>query len=166
MVIPLFRSRKPFAFIEQQCGLFSRPFALLRLWNRRNELSAAALLDDLLSRLALLIELPITSWVAVGRVENGLFEEFIIHLYKRPLTTNGGSPKGILSCLSACSSVVGQINRPHDRRTMDYALGFDQKEPFPRIVRHDCPAHTEFDQFMAAKIFYFYLHYSHAFGLL
>ena len=48
--------------------------ALLRLGDRRDELGAAAPLDDLLRRLALRVELPVPGRIRIGRVQDRLLE--------------------------------------------------------------------------------------------
>ena len=52
-IVLLFLGRKSFAFVENNLLLVGRPFSLLRLWDRRDELGAAAMFDDLLRRLTL-----------------------------------------------------------------------------------------------------------------
>src|SRR5688500_6549959 len=78
-VILLFLIREALALVEHHLLLGSLAFALLWLWNRRNELSAPALIDDLLGRLTILVELPMAIGELVRRVEDRLFEECVGH---------------------------------------------------------------------------------------
>src|SRR5690606_1574441 len=66
-------------FIQAQLRLSASARALLRLRNRRDQRDFAARLDDLLGRLALLIELPVPAGVLVGRVQDGTVEEGVGH---------------------------------------------------------------------------------------
>ena len=58
--------------------------ALPGFWNRRDELCAAATLDNPLCRLTLVIKLPVPRRVLVGGVKNRLFEESIVHVTISP----------------------------------------------------------------------------------
>ena len=58
--------------------------ALPGFWNRRDELRAAATLDNPLSRLTLVIKLPVLRRVLVGGVKDRLFEESIVHVTISP----------------------------------------------------------------------------------
>jgi hypothetical protein len=64
--------------INQFC-LDSLSLTLQRLRNWHDEFGTAAALDNPLRRLALIVELPISDRVLIGRVENGPFEGVIIH---------------------------------------------------------------------------------------
>jgi len=79
-VVLLSFRREAGAFVEDNRHLAGRRLALARLGNGRDELCPAATLDDLLRRLALLVEFPVAVRVVVRRVQDGLFEELILHL--------------------------------------------------------------------------------------
>ena len=78
-VVLLFFSRKPLAFVENQCVLGGFPLLLLGFWNRGNEFCTTPSLNNLLCRLSLAIKLPMTLRVAVRRVQNGAFKKVVIH---------------------------------------------------------------------------------------
>jgi len=78
-VILLLFCRQSLAFVEDQFVLADRVLALLRLGYWRDELGAAALVNDLLSWLAVLVEFPMTPGSRIGRVQNGLIEKGIGH---------------------------------------------------------------------------------------
>jgi hypothetical protein len=80
MVVLLFLRRKPFAFVENYLPLFSRPSSLPGLRNRRDKLCVAAALDNLLCRLTLVIKLPVSRRVCIGRVQDRMFEKWIRHV--------------------------------------------------------------------------------------
>ena len=72
--------REPLAFVKDQIHLDPcRSFAFLRFRDRRDEIGPAAFFDDLLRRLTLCVEFPVPFRIFVGRVEDGAFEESIIH---------------------------------------------------------------------------------------
>src|SRR5208283_1512351 len=71
---------KPLAFVENYLTLARLPLLLLGLGNRSNKLCAPPSLDNLLCGLSFFIELPMTFRVAVRRVQNGAFEEVVIHV--------------------------------------------------------------------------------------
>ena len=77
-IVLLLLGREPLAFVEDELRLLYVA-ALLRLRDRRDELGAAASLDDLLRRLALVVELPVAGGVLVGRVEDRALEEGVGH---------------------------------------------------------------------------------------
>jgi hypothetical protein len=54
--------------------------ALFGLGDGGDEFDAAPAFDDVLGRLALVVELPMPRRIIVGRVEDRLFEKAIIHL--------------------------------------------------------------------------------------
>ena len=86
-VVLLLLGGESLAFVEDQFCLGRLCLALPRLGDRRDELGAAAALDNPLGRLAVFIELPILSRVLIGRVENRPLEELIIHV-RRVLLPN------------------------------------------------------------------------------
>ena len=78
-VVLLLLRRQPLALVKDELLLILGSPPLLGLWNRRDELRAAPVLDDLLGGLALIIKLPVLRRVLVRGVEYGLFEEAIHH---------------------------------------------------------------------------------------
>jgi len=56
-----------------------RGFPLCRLGDRCNELGVAAGIDDLLSRLTLVIKFPMSLGIVVQSVEDGAFKEMVVH---------------------------------------------------------------------------------------
>jgi hypothetical protein len=60
--------------------LLHRALALPRLRNGRDELGATAALDNPLGGLAVLVELPILSWVLIWRIEDWSLEKLIVHV--------------------------------------------------------------------------------------
>src|SRR5262245_8408528 len=80
VVVLLFRRGEPLAFIEHEGRLLGRAFPFLRLGDGRDELRAPTRLNDLVGRLAVLIQFPMATWVIVRRVEDRLVEEGISHL--------------------------------------------------------------------------------------
>ena len=78
-VVLLLLGGKPLALVEDELLLILGRPPLLGLWDGGDELRAAPVLDDLLGRLALVIELPVLRRVLVGGVEYGLFEEAVLH---------------------------------------------------------------------------------------
>ena len=84
-VVLLLLRGQPLALIDDECLLMLIRPSLPGLWDGGDELRAAPVLDDLLGRLTLIIELPVLSRVVVGGVEYGLFEEAIHH--ELPQTT-------------------------------------------------------------------------------
>ena len=75
---------KPLAFIKDELLLLgSRFILLLGFGDRCNELGPPAVLDDLLGRLPLVVQLPVAGGIGVGGVQNGVFEEFILHGSRR-----------------------------------------------------------------------------------
>ena len=79
-VVLLLLGRNAFAFVKNQLLLLFGVFALPGLGNGHDVLSAAAVLNDLLRRLAFVIEFPVTSGTFIGGVEDRLLEESIIHV--------------------------------------------------------------------------------------
>src|SRR5262245_5281121 len=73
--ILLGRRGQPFTFVEHELLLCVGAFALPGLGNRRDKLGAAAALDNLLCRLPLVIKLPVSCRVGIGRVQDRLVEE-------------------------------------------------------------------------------------------
>ena len=78
-VVLLLLSGQPLALIDDEFLLTPIRPSLPGLWNGRDELRTTPHLNDLLGRLALVIELPVPSRVLVRGVEYGLFEEAILH---------------------------------------------------------------------------------------
>jgi hypothetical protein len=77
-IVLLLFSRETFAFVENKSRL-AGGLPLLWLGNRRDEPRAASVLNDLLRRLASLIELPVAPRICIGRVQYGTIEERIGH---------------------------------------------------------------------------------------
>jgi len=73
--ILLGRRGQPFAFVEHELLLCVGAFALPGLGNRRDKLGAATALDNLLCRLPLVIKLPVSCRVGIGRVQDRMVEE-------------------------------------------------------------------------------------------
>src|SRR5690606_9944184 len=67
------------AFVEEQCALLRGALLFSRSRDRRDELGAAAALDDSLRRLSRFVELPMTLRILVRRVEDGPLEEGFGH---------------------------------------------------------------------------------------
>ena len=78
-VVLLLLGRKTLAFVEDELLLLRARLALLRLWDRRDELRTAARFDDLLRRLPSVIKLPMPRRVLVGRVQDWMIEEGVRH---------------------------------------------------------------------------------------
>jgi len=66
-------------FVENYLLLLRRFLALFGFRNGRDEFSAPAILNDALSRLALIVQFPMTPRTLVGRVQYGPFEKGIGH---------------------------------------------------------------------------------------
>ena len=78
-VVLLFGRREALALVEDHLLLGDCRLALLRLRDRRDELGPAPALDDLLRRLAVVIEFPVPLGILVGRVQDRVVEEGIGH---------------------------------------------------------------------------------------
>ena len=78
-VVLLRLGREPLALVENNSSCLRRALALLRLRDRRDELGAAAALDDLLRRLPVCVQLPVPRRALVGGVEDRVVEERIGH---------------------------------------------------------------------------------------
>ena len=78
-IVLLLGCRKPLALVENNLLLLSWALSLLRLGDRRDELGAAPPLDDLLRRLAVLIQFPMARRAAVGRIQDRVVEERVGH---------------------------------------------------------------------------------------
>src|SRR5690606_4117488 len=78
-LVLLLLGRKALAFVEAQLRLRSSACPLFRLRDRRDERNLAALLDDPLGRLTVLVELPVAARVLVWRIQDGLVEERVGH---------------------------------------------------------------------------------------
>lgn len=74
-IVPLLLGRKPFAFVKDDGFLLGSALALSGLWQRRDELCVATSFDDLVGRLALLIQLPVASWVLVRGIEDRVLKK-------------------------------------------------------------------------------------------
>src|SRR5580704_13339010 len=77
MVVSLLGCREPQAFVKYQCRLLSATFALLRFRDRRDEFSETATINNFLGWLALVIELPVAFWIAVGRIQDRMVKKWI-----------------------------------------------------------------------------------------
>src|ERR1019366_2639755 len=86
LIVLLFLSGEPFAFVKNQVLLIHLSLALPRLRNWRDEFGATAGFDDLLCRLALVIKLPVADRVVIGRVQDRPFEELVVHYTALPVT--------------------------------------------------------------------------------
>ncbi len=75
---------KPLPSSKISSACFAPPLALSGLWDRCNELCAAAAFDNLLCGLAAGVKFPIPTGVVVWRVEDGVFEELVIHIPSFP----------------------------------------------------------------------------------
>ena len=81
MVVLLFPSGQSLAFVKNEVYLIGHStLSLTWLRDRRDELGATARVDDPLRRLAAGVQLPVPPGILVRRVEDGLFEELVIHL--------------------------------------------------------------------------------------
>src|SRR5262245_32604425 len=78
-IVLLLPGREALALIEHHLLLRGRGRALFRFGNRRDELGAPAVHDDLLRRLALRIELPVSRGVRIRRVQDGLVKKGVRH---------------------------------------------------------------------------------------
>jgi hypothetical protein len=74
-VVLLLLRREALALVEDDFFLLDRSLVLLGLRDRRDELSAATLLDDLLRGLAVLVKLPVPCRDRVGGIQDGMVEE-------------------------------------------------------------------------------------------
>src|SRR2546428_2730938 len=79
-IVLLLRRRKPLALVENDLLLNRRLLPLFRLRDGRDVLGETASRDDLVRRLAARVELPVAAGIAVGRVENRLFEKRLLHV--------------------------------------------------------------------------------------
>ena len=80
-VVLLFLSREPLPLVEHQRRLPAGPFLLAWPGNGADEFRLAAIVDDALSRLPLLIQLPMTLRIRIRGIENGFFKERVLHGY-------------------------------------------------------------------------------------
>ena len=78
-IVLLLLGRKSLALVENEVSAGRCLLALLRLGDRRDELSPATVFDDLLGRLALFIELPMPLWAFVRGVEDRVVKEGVGH---------------------------------------------------------------------------------------
>ena len=65
------------SFVEHHFGLLPGLFSLFRLRDRCDELGATTTGQDLLCRLPLGVQLPVPLWGLVGRVQDGMVEEWV-----------------------------------------------------------------------------------------
>jgi hypothetical protein len=98
-MVLLFLRRKPFALVKNYLLLFGSPFPFSGFRNRRDKFRAAAALDNLLRRLTLIVEFPVSRWVFVRRVQDRMFEEWIGHLnvVSSPLVPKNSEPRACFS---------------------------------------------------------------------
>src|SRR5680860_1534831 len=78
VVVFLLFGRNPQSLTEGHSDLLPTALAFLRLGDRGDELSPAALSDDLLGRLAGVVQLPMAVRVLIGRIENRVLS--LIHI--------------------------------------------------------------------------------------
>ena len=73
------------AFVEDQGRLLTRTFTLLWFRNRRDKFGCAAVRQDILSWLTLIIELPVALGVAVRGIQDWMVEKWIavVHALQR-----------------------------------------------------------------------------------
>jgi hypothetical protein len=79
-IVLLFFAGKTQAFIEDHLLLNCVGSTPAGLGDGCNELGATAGFDYLLCRLALIVKFPVTCWVFVGRIEDGVIEEIAFQL--------------------------------------------------------------------------------------
>ena len=94
VVLLLLRWRAPCPRRRRSAPACAAPLRFLRLGDRRDELGAAAGFDDLLGRLAVVVELPVPARVLVGRVEDRVVEEGIAHGCRPPGRFQGAAKAG------------------------------------------------------------------------
>ena len=75
----LFLGGESLPLVKHNLGLLPGLFPLLWLRNRRDELGAPTPVQDLLSRLPLGVQFPVPLWALVGRVQDGMVEEWVGH---------------------------------------------------------------------------------------
>src|SRR5450432_118033 len=80
LIVLLFFGGKTLAFVENDWLLIRVSLALAGFRNRRDEFGRAAMLNNQLRRLALVVKLPVAFWFGIRRVENRPLEELIIHV--------------------------------------------------------------------------------------
>ncbi len=78
-IILLVLCRNAFTFVEHKPRLLGCTLALSGLGNRRDELGWAPAFDNLLRRLPLFVELPMTLGICIRGVQDGLLEEAAVH---------------------------------------------------------------------------------------
>ena len=120
--------RKPLALVEDESPAAAAAFALLRLRDRRDELGAAAGLDDLLRRLAVLIELPVPRGTRIGRVQDRVVEERVGHDQRLLIR----QPAGIT--LSFTSSTIFRLERASQSERLPYTLAPNQPKLFGNVM--------------------------------
>jgi len=74
-VVLLLLSREASPFVEVKLRLVDATLSLAGFGDWGDEADGPARIDDPLSGLTVAIELPVASWVVVGRVEDGVVEE-------------------------------------------------------------------------------------------
>jgi hypothetical protein len=77
-VVLLLSGRKPFALVEDDLFLARSLLAFPGPWNGCDELGAAAVLDDLLCRLPLIIEFPMALWASIGGIQDRMVKERVV----------------------------------------------------------------------------------------
>src|SRR5687767_1158278 len=65
VIVLLLRRREPLALVKRKGRLLGCTLPLPGLWDRRDELCAPARLNNLVSRLAVLVQLPMTRGILV-----------------------------------------------------------------------------------------------------
>src|ERR1700722_5200712 len=78
--ILLILSGDALAFVQAKQLLIGRRLSLPWLGNRRDELGIASGFEDPLSRLALVVKLPMPDRIGVRRIKDRMLEEAIIHV--------------------------------------------------------------------------------------
>lgn len=78
-VVKLLLGRKARTLIEDDRFLCFGTLSFLWFGNGGNELSLAAILDDLLGRLPMRIQLPVAGRVLIGRVQDRMLKELVVH---------------------------------------------------------------------------------------
>ena len=88
-VVLLLFGRESLALIENEVLLLDGLLPLLRLRDRRDELSAASSFEDFVSGLALSVQLPVPGGRLVGGVQDRMVEEWVGHRFRGPTVRLG-----------------------------------------------------------------------------